>query len=145
MLLFQPPPPPPPPPHLFTRKCHWKIKQTQTFNKGGFPIMVMEFLLKCRCFQLRTAANIEDICLGINMTRSQTRTMMVWGLTTSFIIIKSCKIVLRLCWLHGGNGSHPSWSLCYFSQLTHFQREIVFVYLFRARKGRESKTPKNPN
>lgn len=59
--------------------------------------MVMEFLLKCRCFQLRTAANIEDICLGINMTRSQTRTMMVWGITTSFIIIKSCKIVLRLC------------------------------------------------
>lgn len=106
---------------------------------------MMEFLIKCRCFQLRTAANIEDICLGITMIRSQTRMIMFWGLTTSFIIIKSWKMVLGLCWLHGGNSSLLSWSLCYFSQLTLFQREIVFVCLFRARKRRESKTPKNSN
>lgn len=134
------------PPHLFARKHYCKIKQTQTFNKGRFLMLVMEFLIKSRCFQFRIVVDIEDICLGISVTKSQTRRMIFWGLTTSFIIINSWKIILSLCWLHRGNGSLPSWSLCYFSQLTLFQRgETVFVCLFRGREGRERENPKNLN
>lgn len=50
---------------------------------------MMEFLNKSRCFQFRTVVDIEDICLGMSVTKSQTRRMIFWGLTTSFIIINS--------------------------------------------------------
>lgn len=47
------------------------MNQVQTFNTGEFSSLMVKFLIKYRLFQVRIAANIGDICLGINMTWSQ--------------------------------------------------------------------------
>lgn len=59
------------PPHFFERKHSCKIQQTQPFSNSGFLRLIMESLIKSRCFQFRAATNKENICLGMNVTRSQ--------------------------------------------------------------------------